>query len=149
MRSLMPWSGMTGMSGLKQEMDRIFDRFFESRWDELPALGDWVPKVDVSETKDSVVLKAEIPGMEAKDIQVSLQENVITITGEKKQEKEEKDERYHRVERSYGSFTRSMRLPAGVEAGKVNAAFKNGVLTVTLPKTAAAKATAIPIKAES
>jgi HSP20 family protein len=146
MRSLMPWSGMTG---LKQDMDRVFDRFFESRWEELPALGDWMPKVDVSETKDSVVVKAEIPGMEAKDIQVSLQENVLTITGEKKQEKEEKDERYHRVERTYGSFTRSMRLPAGVEAGKVNAAFKNGVLTVTLPKNAAAKATPIPVKAES
>ena len=146
MRSLMPWSGMTG---LKQDMDRVLDRFFESRWEELPALGDWMPKVDVSETKDSVVVKAETPGMEAKDIQVSLQENVLTITGEKKQEKEEKDERHHRVERSYGSFTRSMRLPAGVEAGKVNAAFKNGVLTVTLPKTAADKATPIPVKAES
>jgi len=127
------------------------DRFFESRWEELPALGDWMPKVDVSETKDSVVVKAETPGMEAKDIQVSLQENVLTITGEKKQEKEEKekDERYHRVERSYGSFSRSMRLPAGVESGKVNATFKNGVLTVTLPKTASAKATPIPVKAES
>ena len=146
MRSLMPWSGMTG---LKQDMDRVLDRFFESRWEELPALGDWMPKVDVSETKDSVVVKAETPGMDAKDIQVSLQENVLTITGEKKQEKEEKDERYHRVERSYGSFTRSMRLPAGVEAGKVNAAFKNGVLTVTLPKTAAAKSTPIPVKTES
>jgi HSP20 family protein len=132
-------------------MDRVFDRFFESRWEELPALGDWMPKVDVSETKDSVVVKAETPGMEAKDIQVSLQENVLTITGEKKQEKEEKekDERYHRVERSYGSFSRSMRLPAGVESGKVNATFKNGVLTVTLPKTASAKATPIPVKAES
>ena len=148
MRSLMPWSGLTG---LKQDMDRVFDRFFESRWEELPALGDWMPKVDVSETKDSVVVKAETPGMEAKDIQVSLQENVLTITGEKKQEKEdkEKDERYHRVERSYGSFSRSMRLPAGVESGKVNATFKNGVLTVTLPKTASAKATPIPVKAES
>ena len=84
MRSLMPWSGITG---LKQDMDRVFDRFFESRWEELPALGDWMPKVDVSETKDSVVVKAETPGMEAKDIQVSLQENVLTITGEKKRKR--------------------------------------------------------------
>src|SRR5215510_16258064 len=136
MRSLVPWGGMTG---LKQEMDRVFDRFFESRWEDMPALGDWVPKVDVSETKDAVVVKAEIPGMEAKDVQASLQENVLTITGEKRHEQEEKDERFHRVERSYGSFTRSMQLPAGVDAGKVNASFKNGVLTVTLPKTAAAK----------
>ena len=132
MRSLVPWGGMTG---LKQEMDRVFDRFFESRWEDMPALGDWVPKVDVSETKDAVVVKAEIPGMEAKDVQASLQENVLTITGEKRHEQEEKDERFHRVERSYGSFTRSMQLPAGVDAGKVNASFKNGVLTVTLPKT--------------
>jgi HSP20 family protein len=146
MRSLMPWGGMTGLT---QEMDRVFDHFFESRWEELPALGDWVPKVDVSETKDAVVVKAEVPGMEAKDLQASLQENVLTITGEKRQEKEEKDERYHRVERSYGSFTRSMRLPAGVDSGKVNAAFKNGVLTVTLPKTAAAKATPIPVKSDA
>lgn len=145
MRSLMPWSGMTG---LKQEMDRAFDRFFESRWDDMPAGGDWSPKVDVSETKDAIVVNAEIPGMDAKDIQVTLQENVLTLMGEKRQEQEEKDERYHRTERTYGAFTRSMRLPATVESAKVNAAFKNGVLTVTLPKTAAAKSTPIPIKAE-
>ena len=146
MRSLMPW---TGIGTLKDEMDRVFDRFFESRGDDFASVGDWMPKVDVSETKDSVVVKAEIPGMEAKDIQVSLQENVLSITGEKKQEKDEKDERYHRLERSYGAFARTMRLPAGVESGKVNAAFKNGVLTVTLPKTAAAKSTPIPITSES
>ena len=131
MRSLMPWSGMTG---LKQDMDRVFDRFFESRWEDLPALGDWMPKVDVSETKDSVVVKAETPGMDAKDIQVSLQENVLTITGERKQEKEDKDERYHRVERSYGSFTRSFSLPSVLDQEKIKAEFKDGVLQVTLPK---------------
>jgi len=146
MRSLVPWGGMTG---LKQEMDRVFDRFFETRWEDMPALGDWVPKVDVSETKDAVVVKAEIPGMEANDVHASLQENVLTISGEKKQEKEENDERYHRMERSYGSFTRSVRLPAGVDSSKVNASFKSGVLTVTLPKTAAAKATPIPVKSGS
>ena len=86
--------------------------------------------------------------MEEKDIQVSLQENLLTIKGEKKQEKEEKDERYHRVERSYGAFTRSVRLPVAVDASKVTASFKNGLLTVTLPKTPAAKGTMIPIKAE-
>lgn len=145
MRSLMPWSGM---SGLKQEMDRVFDRFFESRWEDLPAAGEWAPKIDVSETKDAIVVTAETPGMDAKDIQVSLQENVLTLMGEKRQEKEDKDERYHRTERTYGAFTRSMRLPATVEAAKVNATFKNGVLTVTLPKTAAAKTTPIAIKAE-
>jgi HSP20 family protein len=146
MRSLMPWSGM---SSLRQEMDRLFDRFFETRPDEVPVLGDWVPDMDVSETKDAVVVKAEIPGLDPADIQVSLQENTLIVKGEKKREKEEKDEHYHRVERTYGSFVRTVRLPVAVEGEKVSAAFKNGLLTVTLPKTAAAKPTPIPVKAES
>ena len=103
MRSLMPWTGMTG---LKSEMDRLVDRFFEPRWEEFPAIGDWAPSLDLSETKEAFVVKAEVPGMDTGDIQVSLQENLLTIKGEKKQEKEEKDERYHRIERSYGAFGR-------------------------------------------
>lgn len=145
MRGLTPW---TGMASMKSEMDRLFDRFAELRWNELPALGDWAPSMDVSETKDSLVCKVEVPGMEQKDIQISLQESLLTIKGEKKQEKEEKDEHYHRVERSYGAFTRSLRLPVAVDAGKVTATVKSGVLTVTLPKTPAAQGTTIPVKAE-
>jgi HSP20 family protein len=145
MRGLMPW---TGMAGVKSEMDRLFDRFAELRWNELPALGDWAPSMDVSETKESLVCKVEVPGMEQKDIQISLQENLLTIKGEKRQEKEEKDEHFHRIERSYGAFTRSLRLPVAVDAGKVTATVKSGVLTVTLPKTPAAKGTTIPVKAE-
>jgi HSP20 family protein len=136
------------MSNLKQEMDRMLERVFEGKWDELPAVGDWAPSMDISETKDSLVAKVEAPGMDQKDIQISLQENLLTIKGEKKQEREEKDERYHRVERSYGSFTRSVRLPVGVDASKVTATFKNGLLTVTMPKTPAAKGTTIPIKTD-
>ena len=145
MRGLMPW---TGMGGLKTEMDRLFDRFAELKWNELPALGHWAPSMDVWETKDSLVCKVEVPGMEQKDIQISLQENLLTIKGEKRQEKEEKEEHYHRIERSYGAFTRSLRLPVAVDAGKVTATVKSGVLTVTLPKTPAAKGTMIPVKAE-
>ena len=145
MRGLTPW---TGMASMKSEMDRLFDRFAELRWNELPALGDWAPSMDVSETKDSLVCKVEVPGMEQKDIQISLQESLLTIKGEKKQEKEEKDEHYHRIERSYGAFTRSLRLPLAVDAGKVTATVKSGVLTVTLPKTPAAQGTTIPVKAE-
>jgi len=145
MRALTPWTGMTNF---KQEMDRMLERVFEGKWDESPAVGDWAPSMDLSETKDSLVVKVEAPGMDQKDIQISLQENLLTIKGEKRQEKEEKDERYHRVERSYGSFTRSVRLPVGVDASKVTATFKNGLLTVTMPKTVAAKGTTIPIKVE-
>ena len=145
MRGLMPWAGI---GSVKTEMDRLFDRLAELKWNELPALGDWAPSMDVSETKDSLICKVEVPGMEQKDIQISLQENLLTIKGEKRQEKEEKEEHYHRIERSYGVFTRSLRLPVAVDAGKVTATVKNGVLTVALPKTPAAKGTTIPVKAE-
>jgi len=143
--SLMPW---TGFGNVKQEMDRLFDRLASTKWDDFPALGEWSPSMDISETKESLVVKMEVPGMDQKDIRISLQENLLTITGEKRQEKEEKEERYHRVERSYGAFTRGVRLPVGVDGSKVMATFKNGLLTVTLPKTPAAKGTTIPIKAE-
>jgi HSP20 family protein len=93
-------------------------------------------------------VKAEVPGMDSKDIQLSLQEQVLTIKGEKRQEKEEKDEHYYRAERSYGAFARAVRLPTPVDGSRVTATFKNGVLSVTLPKAAAAKGTMIPIKAE-
>lgn len=144
-RALAPWGSM---AGLRQEMDRLFERFFETRPDEWFGLGEWAPSLDLSETKEALVAKVEVPGMDSKDIQISLQENLLTIKGEKRQEKEEKDERHHRVERSYGAFTRAVRLPVAVDAGKVNAAYKNGVLTITLPKTPAAKGTVIPVKAE-
>ena len=137
----------TGLMTLRQEVDRLFDRFFEP-WrgqEEAPAVGEWVPNLDVSETKDALLVKADVPGMEAKDIQVSLQEQMLTIKGEKKQEKDEKDENFHRVERSYGAFMRAVRLPVPVDAGKVAASFKNGVLTITLPKTPGGKGTAIPV----
>jgi len=142
---LMPWAGFGNM---KQEMDRLFDRLVATKWDDYPTLGDWSPSMDISETKDSLIVRAEVPGMDQKDIRISLQENLLTITGEKRREKEETEERYYRVERSYGDFTRGVRLPVGVDGSKVVATFKNGLLTVTLPKTPAAKGTTIPIKGE-
>ncbi len=95
---------------------------------------EWSPTVDISETKDEVIVKAEVPGMTKEDISVFLQDNVLTLRGEKKQEKEEKDKTFHRVERSYGSFVRSFTLPTLVQADKVKAAYKVGVLQITLPK---------------
>lgn len=103
----MPW---TGMSNLRRDLERFPERFGDFKMEEVSALGDWVPTLDVSETKGALVVKAEVPGLDPKDIQISLQEQLLTIKGEKKQEKEEKDEQYHRVDRSYGAFTRSVRL---------------------------------------
>lgn len=143
MNAMTPW---TGLGTLKQEMDRLVERFFEPRLEEFPAFAGWAPKLDVSETKDAIVVKAETAGVDPKDIQISLQEQLLTIKGEKRQEKDDKDEQYHRMERSYGSFARSLRLHVPVDAGKVNASFKNGLLTITLPKTPAAKGTMIPVK---
>jgi len=95
--------------------------------------------IDVSETKNELVVKAELPGMDSKDIDISMSNGFLTIKGEKKHEKEEKDENYHLIERSYGSFTRSVRLPKEVQSEKIMASFKNGVLRVTLPKSEEAK----------
>lgn len=145
MRALAPW---TGMDVFKREIDRLFDRVFEPRWPELEVAGEWAPKVDVAETKDTIVVSAELPGMEQKDIGVDLEGEMLTIKGEKQQEKEEKGEKFHRMERSWGAFRRTFRLPSAVEGGKVAATFKNGLLTVTLPKAPGAKGTTIPVKAE-
>jgi HSP20 family protein len=129
-------------------MDRLFERFFESPWTEVPSLGDWTPALDVSEGKDAVTVKAELPAVDAKDVVVSLDGDTLTIKGEKEQKKEEKDERQHRLERSWGAFVRSVRMPAPVDGSKVTATFKNGLLTITLPKAPGAKGTTIPVKAE-
>jgi HSP20 family protein len=144
MSSMMPWTGLTSF---KQEMDRLLDRFLEPRGLEVEAFGEWAPKLDVSETKDAIMVKAELPGLEAKDIELAIHDQTLSLKGEKSQEKETKEERYHRVERAYGAFARSVRLPSAVDAAKVTATFKSGVLTVTLPKVPGARGTTIPVKA--
>jgi HSP20 family protein len=142
MKGLVPWIDM------RRELERFFERFPEPMFGSPEAGGEWAPKVDVSETKDAVTVKAEVPGVEAGDISLSLQGELLTIKGEKTAAKEDKDERYHRKERSYGAFLRAVRLPSAVEASKATASFKNGVLVVTVPKSPAAKGTSIPIKGE-
>ena len=144
MRALVPFSA----GNLRKEMDRLLERFGDWELPDLLAMGDWSPSLDVSETKDAFAVKAEIPGMEPSDIHVELDNQVLTIKGEKKQEKENKGEHCYRMERSYGAFARSVRLPAPVDTSKVTAGFKNGVLTVTLPKTPGAKGTEISVKAD-
>jgi HSP20 family protein len=146
---LIQWSPFREVSRLRNEMDRLWDEYFGAgrrafRLEEEA----WLPAVDVSETGDKITVKAEIPGMEAKDIEISMVGDTLTIKGEKKAETEEKDENYHMVERTYGSFSRAMKLPAVVDAEKVEATYKNGVLTVVLPKMEEVKPKAIEIKAE-
>ena len=120
--------------------------FFE----QTPALrklaGEWSPSVDVSETKDNFIIKAELPGLEKDDVNVSISGDLLTLKGEKKKEEEEKDEHHHYVERYYGSFQRSFKLPANVKADKIEATFDKGVLKVVLPKTEEAKKKEIEIK---
>jgi HSP20 family protein len=144
MRTLAPWGG-----GLRREMERFLDRFAEPVWEPFEMVGgDWAPKLDVSETKDAMVVTAEMPGVDPKEIEIALTGDLLTLKGEKKKETEEKEEHHHRVERTYGAFLRSVRLPMAVDGSKVTATFKNGVLVVTLPKTPASKGTMIPVKAE-
>ena len=144
MRALAPWGG-----NLRREMERFLDRFAGPVWEPFETVaGDWAPKLNVSETKDAMVVTAEMPGVDSKEIEIALTGDLLTLKGEKEKETEAKEERYHRVERTYGAFLRSVRLPMAVDGSKVTATFKNGVLVVTLPKTPASRGTTIPVKAE-
>jgi HSP20 family protein len=143
------WRPVRDLVSLQDEMNRLFEGFFgrpmlTQDWGE----GEWNPSVDVSETKDKVVITADLPGMTKDDVKISIQDHTLTLEGEKKREKEEKGENYHRLERSYGSFCRSFTLPAAVKADKIKASYKDGVLSVTLPKAEEAKPKEIPISTE-
>ncbi len=125
---------------LRKEMDELFDNFFQG-FDLEPwggRLGAFSPDIDIVENDKEIKVKAELPGMDEKDIEVSINEDTLTIRGEKKEEQEDKGKDYYRMERSYGSFTRTIPLPVEVETDKAEAKFKKGVLTVVLPKTAKA-----------
>jgi HSP20 family protein len=146
-RDLAKWEPFREVSRLRREMDRLWEDFFGPGPRALrPWTEEWLPAVDVAETSDKVTVKAEVPGMDPKEIDISLVGDLLTIKGEKKSEREEKKENYHMVERSYGSFSRALRLPAAVEADKIEAHYDQGVLTITCPKKAEVKPKAIPIK---
>ncbi len=148
MFDLIPWEKSGSLAKLRKEMDDLWGRFIGETG--FPAFGEtaWAPVLDVKETKESLVVKAEIPGLNAKDIEVNVTGDVLTIKGEKKQEKEEKGETYHLVERRYGSFSRSIRLSSEVDTKNIKAAHMEGVLTITLPKTEKAKEKQIKINVE-
>jgi HSP20 family protein len=133
--SLIPRYEQGELARFRREMDGLFDRFFEGWPFKLPTRpGEWAPSVDVSETPKQFIVKAEIPGMDPGDMDVSVHGDVLTLTGERKKEHEEKGENIYQVERSYGAFSRSIRLPAEVAAEKVTATYKDGVLKIHLPK---------------
>jgi HSP20 family protein len=119
-----------------------------SQSQELITTGDWSPRVDISETDNEFVIKAEIPEVKKEDVKVSVDNGVLTVRGERKQEKEEKGKKFHRVERYYGSFVRSFTLPDNVDGTKIKASFKDGMLNVQIPKTAEAKPKPIEVKVE-
>lgn len=132
------------------EMKRIFGDFFEfheGRTDTEET--SWVPTVDISETENGYEIRAELPGVSEKDVNVSVTDNVLTVKGEKRQEEETDGKDYHRVERRYGSFQRRFTLPRNVETDTIKAGFKDGVLTLGIPKPEAVKPTEIPITTTS
>lgn len=135
------------LRGLQDEMNRLFNvGLTRSGNQEDIVRGAWSPSVDIFENKDKIVIEAELAGMKPEDVDVSIENNVITLRGERKFEKNEESENYHRVERSYGSFTRSFTLPRTVISDEADASFENGVLSITLPKREEAKARKVEIK---
>jgi HSP20 family protein len=132
-------------AALHDRMNRLFGHAYQ-RDEDITNQGSWVPPVDIYETEDhDLVLKAELPDMKREDIGVSVENSVLTIRGEKKFSADVKEERFRRVERSYGSFNRSFTLPSTVDAAKVSADYRNGVLTVKMPFRAEAKPRTITV----
>jgi HSP20 family protein len=135
-----------------REMEDMFGRYTRAlRWpregsQEVMTTGDWAPRVDIAETEKEFSIKAEIPDVKKEDVKVTVDNGILTIRGERKQEKEEKDKKFHRVERFYGSFTRSFTLPDNVDESKIEASFKDGMLNLMVPKTEETKPKAIDVK---
>jgi len=147
MASLMRWYPFADIRSLRRHADRLFDDFSPGSrlipWESA----EFVFPLDVYETEESLVVKAPLPGVRPEDVDISITDDVLTIKGEAKSEEEVKRENYHRRELRYGSFCRSVPLPTQVEHGKAEAVFEQGILTVTLPKTAEVKPKTIKVKA--
>lgn len=142
MFDLLPFKRQSAVPNVFSEMDDMLKKMwygfpFHNLEEDMDVA--WSPRLDVSETDNGLEIVADLPGMDKKDIKVSLEENLLTIKGEKKEEKESKDKHYHTIERRSGSFYRAIRLPVEVEKDKIEAAFKDGVLTLRLPKTKESK----------
>ncbi len=151
MFDLMPWKKRENRDVVRfrGELGRLFDRFFDPGFPstrEFFGDSDWLPSLDISEGKKEITVKAELPGIDAKDINIMLDGRRLTIKGEKKQEKEETDDHYHRVERAYGYFNRAVDLPTDVDPEKVDASYKKGVLRIVLKKSKESETKKIDVK---
>jgi HSP20 family protein len=130
--ALVRWEPVREISSIQSEVNRLFNTFFDT-----PVTASerrWIPAMDLVESEDHFVLRADLPGLMQDDVDVELEDRVLTVSGERKAEHEERNEGYHRVERAYGRFSRSLTLPEGVDAEAVEAHFENGVLEVRIPK---------------
>lgn len=149
--ALVPWRDRErggGLLDLQDRVNRMFDEFFRD-FSLGPWSGErleWLPALDLSESDDAVRVTAELPGVDPKEVDISLSEDLLTISGEKKTESKHKGRDYHRLERCFGAFSRSVRLPAPVDPDKVEATFKDGVLTINLPKREEAKTRKVKIE---
>ena len=133
------------LTTLHNEMDDLFDSFFRGLDKPFPGYKTW-PTIDVAEDEDSIHVRAEVPGCNAEDIDISVYGNTLTISGEKKLKEEKKEKGYYHVESSYGTFRRELSLPTDVDSTKVDATCKDGVLSITMPKAAKAKAVKVKVK---
>ena len=138
--AIIRWDPFRDMVTLRERMNRLFEEMAASRGEEKDlATSSWAPAVDIYETENEVVLTAEIPGIEEKDVEIKVEDNTLTLRGERKFEKETKEENYHRIERAHGSFFRSFTLPNYVDQDKIEAEHENGILKIRMPKRAELK----------
>lgn len=137
------WDPFDELTTLRNRMDRLWTRVTA---EDEPVMANWTPTSDILETKDEIVIKAELPGIEEKDVEIQIENGVLTIQGERKAEKETEEKGFRRVERAYGSFFRSFTLPPNVEAEKIAATFNNGLLEVHMPKKEGAKPRTIKVE---
>ncbi len=144
--AIVRWEPLRDLVTAQRDFDRLFRGAFSPQVSETElSTRAWAPPVDIYETEDAIVLKAELPGVDPKDVEVRVEDNTLYLKGERKFEEEVKEQNYHRVERSYGSFARSFSLPNSISADKVKAEFKDGLLTLTMPKREEAKPKTIKI----
>ncbi len=137
MRTLIPWRRRNGglLEPFRQEMEEVFDRFFREPFEPaVTAIQEWAPRVDIEEKEKEIVVKADLPGVDAKDVEVSVVDGALVLQGEKKEEREERNKNLHRVERFVGKFYRELPLPPGTDPTRISATSSKGVVTITVPK---------------